>query len=95
MDLLLSMSMIGANEFGNMMYIDDPLVNDCLMSMYFYMLYDSNYAEKKEEKFQEFCEKYNNLDDEQKEIVKQDYLNIIEAQDRNREKVKRKGDKYE
>ena len=29
------------------------------------------------------------------EIIKQDYLNIIEAQDKNREKVKRKGDKYE
>ena len=89
------MSMIGSSDFSNMMYIDDPLVNDCLMSMYFYMLYDSNYEEKKEEKFQEFSEKYNKLNDEQKELVKQDYLNIIEAQDKNREKVKRKGDKYE
>ena len=95
MDLLLSMSMIGANEFGNMMYIDDPLVNDCLMSMYFYMMFDSNYEKKKEEKFQEFSEKFEKLNDEQKEIVKQDYLNIIEAQDKVREKVKRKGDKYE
>ena len=95
MDLLLSMSMIGANEFGNMMYIDDPRVNDCLMSMYFYMMFDSNYEKKKEEKFQEFSEKFEKLNDEQKEIVKQDYLNIIEAQDKVREKVKRKGDKYE
>ena len=89
------MSMIGSSDFSNMMYIDDPLVNDCLMSMYFYMMFDSNYEKKKEEKFQEFSEKFEKLNDEQKEIVKQDYLNIIEAQDKVREKVKRKGDKYE
>ena len=93
-DLLLTMSLLGTNEYASF-YVDDPLVNDCLMSMYFYMLYDSNYQEKKEEKFQEFSEKYNKLNDEQKELVKQDYLNIIEAQDKNKEKVKRKGDKYE
>ena len=95
MDLLLSMSLIGANEYSMMYMTDDPLVNDCLMHMYFYMMCDSSFEEKKEEMFQEFNEKFEKLNNEQKEIVKQDYLEIIEAQDRNKEKVKRKGDKYE
>ena len=76
-------------------YIDDDMVNDCLMSMYFYMLCDSSLGNKKEEYFKEFEDKYQKLNDEQKELVQKDYLSIIEAQDRNREKVKRKGDKYE
>ena len=89
------MSMLGANEYSMTYMTDDPLVNDCLMYMYFYMMCDSKFEEKKEEMFQEFSEKYNDLNDEQKELVKQDYLNIIEAQDKVKEKVKRKGDKYE
>ena len=76
-------------------YIDDEEVNDCLMSMYFYMICDSSLGNKKEEYFKEFEDKYQKLNDEQKELVQKDYLSIIEAQDRNREKVKRKGDKYE
>ena len=76
-------------------YIDDDMVNDCIMSMYFYMLCDSSLENKKEEYFKEFEDKYQKLNDEQKELVQKDYLQIIEAQDRNRNKVKRKGDKYE
>ena len=88
------MSLLGTDEYGSF-YTDDPLVNDCMMSMYFYMICDSSLDKKKEELFNEFVQKYDLLNDEQKELVKQDYLNIIEAQDRNKEKVKRKGDKYE
>ena len=88
------MSLIGTGEFASY-YIDDDEVNDCLMSMYFYMMCDSNLEKKKEEFFIEFENKFDKLNDEQKELVKQDYLNIIEAQNKNKEKVKRKGDKYE
>lgn len=87
------MSVIGTNEFS-MDYIDDPLVNDCLMSMYFYMMCDNKFQKKKDELFIEFNEKYEKLNEEQQELVKQDYISIIEAQN-NRNKVKRKGDKYE
>ena len=59
------------------------------------MMCDSNFEKKKEEYFKEFEDKYKELNDEQKEAVQNDYLSIIEAQDKNREKVKRKGDKYE
>ncbi len=93
-DLLLSMSLLGVNEYA-FDYIDDNDVNECLMSMYFYMMCDSTFEEKKNEYFNEFENKYNKLNKEQQELVQQDYINIIEAQDRNRNKVKRKGDKYE
>ena len=88
------MSLLGTNEYASF-YTDDPLVNDCLMSMYFYMICDSSLEKKKEELFNEFGQKYDELNNDQKELVKQDYLNIIEAQDKVKEKVKRKGDKYE
>ena len=88
------MSALGTYEYASF-YTDDPLVNECLMSMYFYMICDSSLGNKKEEYFKEFEDKYQELNDEQKELVQKDYLQIIEAQDKNRKKVKRKGDKYE
>ena len=42
------MLLIGANEYA-FDYIDDQDVNDCLMSMYFYMMCDSSLGNKKEE----------------------------------------------
>ena len=89
-DLLLSLSMIGANEYGQF-YAYDQKVNDCLMNMYFYMMHPNE--DKKEEYFKEFEKSYDILNDDQKEIVKQDFINIIEAQEKNREKekVKKKG----
>lgn len=67
----------------------DEDINDCLLSMYFFMMSsDDKY-------YQAFHEKYNKLTDEQKEFVKNDYINIINAQGEF-EKVKRKGEiKYE
>jgi len=93
-DLLLALSVIGANEYSDY-YIDDNEVNDCLMSMYFYMMCDNKFQQKKDELFKKFNEKYEKLNEEQQELVKQDYLSIIEAQNKNRNKVKRKGDRYE
>ena len=94
-DLLLSLSMIGANEYGQF-YAYDQKVNDCLMNMYFYMMHPNE--NKKEEYFKEFEKSYNDLNEEQQEMVKQDFIEIIEAQDKNKEKekVKKKGmNKYE
>ena len=67
----------------------DKDVNDCLIYMYFYMLL----GETKEgiKMYRKFLEKYNKLSDEKKEFVKNDYINIINAQDENN-KVKRKGE---
>lgn len=90
MDLILSLSLIGANEYGQF-YVSDPKINDCLMNMYFYIMHPNE--KKKEEYFQEFEKSYNDLTDEQQKIVKQDYIEIIETQEKNREKekVKKKG----
>jgi len=53
----------------------------------------ANYEQKKEEYFQEFERKYKELTSEQQLLVRQEYLNIIEAQKKNEEKgrVKKKG----
>ena len=90
MDLLLSLSLIGANEYSNF-YVSDPKINDCLMNMYFYIMHPNQ--SKKEEYFKEFEKSYDDLNDEQKQIVKQDFIEIMKAQNKNKEKekVKRKG----
>ena len=63
----------------------DPLVNDCLIYMYFYMMSgDDKY-------YQKHSEIYNRLNSKQQEFVKNDYIKIINAQDEN-EKVKKKGE---
>ena len=90
--MLLTRAVIGTNEYMSD-YIDDEMVNDCLNDMYLYMICGNEFAEKKQQYFSEFENKYNKLNSEQQELVKQEYIKIIEAQDRN--KVKRKGDKYE
>ena len=92
-DLLVAMSMIGTFDFMGE-YIEDQEVNECIMDMYFYMLYGGiENEEKREEYFKEFEKKYNALNKEQQELVKNDYISIIEAQEKNREKekIKKKG----
>ncbi|MBQ8891570.1 MAG: hypothetical protein IJ068_01750 [Bacilli bacterium] len=88
-ELLMLLGLLGV--FSEDSYINYPVsfdmdVNDCLINMYFYMLSSD------EKYYQEFHEKYNKLNDEQREFVKNDYINIINAQ-REFEKVKRKGEK--
>ena len=91
MDLLLAFSSIGGNEYSDIPVFDEK-VNECLMDMYFYMLYNGDNNEtKKEEYFHEFENKYNKLNEKQQEEVRKEYKNIIETQKKNREKVKRKG----
>ena len=91
MNLLLAMSLIGANEYASY-YISDEKVSECLMDMYFYMMYSGIGEEKKQEEFlNEFEKKYNDLSEEQQEMVKNEYIDIIETQNKNKEKVKKKG----
>ena len=78
-------------------YIFDEKLNDCLFYMYIYMLSEDD--PKHEEYYREFCIRYEALDEERQLVVKNNFENIIKAQDENekgKEKVKKKGnDKYE
>ena len=92
-DLLLSMSLLGTGEYAGY-YSNDERVMECLWDMYFYMMYNGlGNEEKKEEYFNEFGKKYEKLNEEQQEEVKKEYINIIETQNKNREKekIKKKG----
>ena len=91
MNLLMAMSMLGTNEYAGY-YISDEKVSECLMDMYFYMMYSGIGEEKKQEEFfNEFEKKFDNLNEEQQEMVKNEYIDIIETQNKNKEKVKKKG----
>ena len=89
-DLLIAMSLIGANDYGGY-FPNDEHVIECVWDMYFYMLYSGINESKKEEYFNEFGKKYNKLNKEQQEMVRNEYISIIEAQEKNKEKVKKKG----
>lgn len=89
-DLLLAMSMIHAGDYGGY-FPNNKHVVECLWDMYFYMLYSGVDEERKEEYFNEFSEKYNKLTEEQREEVRKEYISIIASQEKNKEKVKRKG----
>ena len=91
MNILLTSSILGTHEYEGYL-INDERVLECVMDMYFYMLYSGvDNDEKKEEYFNEFGKKYEKLNAEQKDLVKQEYMNIIETQNKNRGKVKKKG----
>ena len=89
-DLLISFSLINDTS-----YIDNPIFNpkvdECLMNMYFYLLYSNVNEEKKTEYFNEFEISYNKLNDDEKEIVRKDWLDIIKSKEKNKRKVKKKG----
>ena len=79
-------------------YIDDIEVNECLMEMYFYLLYSRIDDKKAEEHLEKSHMIFQKLNSEQQEIVKNDIISIIETQKKENEKVKvkKKGfDKYE
>lgn len=69
----------------------DDEIDECLMNMYFFMISDKMNNDKREELWQAFESSYQKLNSEQQEIVKKDYLSIIDAQNKNKEKVKKKG----
>jgi len=95
-ELLITSALLNRGEYGGY-FINDERVMECIMDMYFYMLYsDVGNDEKIEEYFNELKNKYDNLNEEQQAIVKKEFLDIIEAQDKNKDKVKKKGmNKYE
>ena len=93
MDLLMAMSLIGVGEYAGYYPMDEKVI-ECLWDMYFYMMYSGiGNEEKKEEYFNEFEKKYDKLNKEQQEEVKKEYIDIIEAQEKNKEKekIKKKG----
>ncbi len=69
----------------------DDEIDECLMNMYFFMISGKMSNDKREELWQAFESSYQKLNREQQEIVKKDYLSIIDAQNKNKEKVKKKG----
>ena len=89
-NFLVVSSMMNANKYNDA-DIDDQDVLDCLMDLYLYMLCIDVDDEKEEKFFKAFSEKYKKLNDEQKEIVKKDYFDLVEDRERNNENVKIKG----
>ena len=92
-NVLLVSSLIGTKDYSSLGFdIKDPEVLECLMNMYFFMLSDEMDEQVHEEYWKKFQQTYRNLNKEQQEIVKKDYIDIITAQDKNeKEKVKKKG----
>lgn len=94
-NVLLASIAMGSGEYYGL-YTDDKEVLDCLMDLYFYMLSINVNEEREKKYFGDFSEKYKRLNQEQKEIVKKEYFDIVEARDREDIKIKRKGmNKYE
>ncbi len=93
-NLLLLSSIFHANDY-NFPIIEEEKVLDCIMSMYFYLLLEEK-DEKKEEYYEKFTRQYDSLTPEQQEQVKQDYLSIINEQEKtSKELIKQPKEKPE
>ncbi len=94
-NVLLASALIGTQDYSSLGFdIKDLDVVECLMNMYFFMLSDEMDEQVHEEYWKKFQQTYRKLTKEQQEIVKKDYIDIINAQDKNKEekeKVKKKG----
>lgn len=94
-DILLTSMLLGTDEYAPFCFdMHDEMVTDCLMNMYFYMLSGDMDEKVHEEYWRKFDESYKKLNKKQQEIVKNDYIDIINAQDKYEEekiKVKKKG----
>ena len=86
--LLFNMMMNFSNPYDIKTY--DEEVDECLMNMYFLMISDGMSKEKREQLWKTFDESFNKLNSKQQEIVKQDFIDIINAQN-EKNKVKKKG----
>jgi hypothetical protein len=62
--------------------------NDCLLKMYFYLLEEDN--NKKEKRWNEFEKSYDNLNELDQEIIKNDLIDILENQNKGNIKKKRR-----
>ena len=77
---------INQNELDSK-YLFDNDVNDCLIKMYLTIISDDLEYDKR---LKLFIDSYEKLNLEQQEYIRNDYLNIINAQNENKEKVLRK-----
>jgi len=68
----------------------DKEVKDCLRELFAYMACSVSFEVKKNEFFNEFENKYNLLTNEQQQLIKLEYLKMIETQN-NIVKMKKKG----
>ena len=82
MGLFSISSLVDTGEFRGD-YFEDEKIDDCLMDMYFYMMYVSIGDKRSEEYFREYERKFSELTAEQQEYVKADYLNILESRNAN------------
>ena len=75
-------------------YWFDEELNDCLFYMYYVILCQGD--ERGEMFSKEFMNRFEKLDQKKQIIVLKEYRNIIEAQEKNKGKIKEKGmDDYE
>ena len=89
---LLLVPLVFSGEYSSMDYSCDEQVNECLMKMYFFMLHDEIHSMTADELFDDFYKCNQKLNTKQQDYVKQDFINIINAQDENeKRKVKKKG----
>lgn len=101
-DLIMIPSLLKEEEFDipsspdDIKYFMDEDVTKCQLNLYLYMLLSANESEESESYYQKFGDCYDKLSDDKKDFIKRDYLRIIEAQDRNAERQRKKGnDLYE
>ena len=64
-----------SGNYSNDCFCDNMKINDCIMKMYFYILTGQK------EFFNEFEILYDQLSDDEKEIVRKDYIGIMGCQD--------------
>ena len=87
--LLFNMIMNFSDPYDIKTY--DEKVDECLMNMYFLMISDGMSKEKREQLWKAFDESFNKLNSKQQEIVKQDFIDIINNKNEIKKKVKKKG----
>ncbi len=74
-DLLILPTLLNSGEYNTEIIMDEQ-VNDCLFYLYLYLLDDSN--DDTNEYLKKFNQLYESLSILQQEIVKNDYLTILE-----------------
>ena len=74
-DLLILTTLLNSGEYNTEIIMDEQ-VNDCLFYLYLYLLDDSN--DGTNEYLKKFNQLYESLSLLQQEIVKNDYLTILE-----------------
>ena len=83
-NILLVSALLGTGEYSGMDIILDKDVEECINYMNFWMLsYYGEKGRKQAEYYRKFKEKYDSLNEQQKQRVIAEYESIINAQKRN------------